>query len=339
MDYGAIDLHARYSWIRIVTADGQAVMEQRVATTRDALRGVFAGRPALRVLVESRTESEWVAQTIEGCGHAVIVASPKYALMYGHRDPQIKTDRRDVRALAEACRLGIYRRAHRVGVEQRQRRRELRVREQLVRTRTQLINLVRAQLRQEGYRLPGGASHTVPRRYATVAVSEGLRLALAPVLTLLETIGAQLRTCDAQLKVAAAADGVVQRLMTAPGVGPITALTYRAVLDDGDAVRGCAECRGVSRAGPDRRQLRLSAAERRDHESGPDGAARLAGPSQLGDLAPTRRPRRRCTPGWSASPRAAGDALPSSRWRGGWARILYAMWRDGQDYHAVPVKG
>ena len=53
MDYGAIDLHARYSWIRIVTADGQAVMEQRVATTRDALRGVFAGRPALRVLVES----------------------------------------------------------------------------------------------------------------------------------------------------------------------------------------------------------------------------------------------------------------------------------------------
>ena len=173
-----------------------------------------------------------MAQTIEGCGHEVLVASPTYALMYGHRDPQIKTDRRDVRALAEACRLGIYRRAHRVGVEQRQRRRELRVREQLVRTRTQLINLVRAQLRQEGHRLPGGASHTVPRRYATVAVSEGVRTALAPLIALLPTLAPSSATCDAQLKVVAAADGVVQRLMTAPGVGPITALTYRAVLDD-----------------------------------------------------------------------------------------------------------
>jgi transposase len=30
----------------------------------------------------------------------------------------------------------------------------------------------------------------------------------------------------------AAADPVVQRLMTAPAVGPITALTFRAALDD-----------------------------------------------------------------------------------------------------------
>ena len=70
---------------------------------------MFAQRAPLRVLVESGTESGWVAQTLEDWGHAVVVADPNYALMYGVRVRSVKTDRRDVAALAEACRLGIYR--------------------------------------------------------------------------------------------------------------------------------------------------------------------------------------------------------------------------------------
>src|SRR5690349_24019818 len=105
MEYGAIDLHARHTLIRIVTAEGTAVLDRRVTTTREALTAVFGGRPRARILIESGTEREWVAQTIEACGHDVLVVAPSYALMYGHRDPQIKTDRRDVVALAEACRL------------------------------------------------------------------------------------------------------------------------------------------------------------------------------------------------------------------------------------------
>ena len=182
MEYGAIDLHARHTLIRIVTADGQR--RARSADYDDARRAtaVFGGRPRARILIESGTESEWVAQTIEGCGQEVIVASPNYALMYGHRDPQIKTDRRDVIALAEACRLGIYKRAHRVSAEQRVRRRALRVRAHLVRVRTQAINQVRAQLRQEGYRLRTCSSAMVPTRYAALRLPAALRSVLAPLV-------------------------------------------------------------------------------------------------------------------------------------------------------------
>src|SRR5262249_58652236 len=84
------------------------------------------GRASMRVLVESGTESEWVAQVIERCGHEVIVADPNYALMYGSRHRAVKTDRRDVAALAEACRLGIYRSAHPVAAAPRAERRRLR---------------------------------------------------------------------------------------------------------------------------------------------------------------------------------------------------------------------
>ena len=82
MEYGAIDLHLKASLIRIVDGEGLVLMERRVATTRAALETVFGGRARLRVLLESGTESEWVAQTVEACGHEVIVADPNYALMY-----------------------------------------------------------------------------------------------------------------------------------------------------------------------------------------------------------------------------------------------------------------
>jgi transposase len=57
----------------------------------------------MRILVEASTESEWVAQHLEELRHEVIVADPNYGLMYGHRSRRVKTDRRDVVALAEAC--------------------------------------------------------------------------------------------------------------------------------------------------------------------------------------------------------------------------------------------
>jgi len=62
----------------------------------------------------------------------------------------VKTDRRDARALAEACVLGAYRRAHRLSDEQRHGRARLTVRDALVRTRTGYIAVARSLLRQHG---------------------------------------------------------------------------------------------------------------------------------------------------------------------------------------------
>ena len=89
MEYGAIDLHLKRSLIRIIDDCGQLVLERSVPTSREGLHQGFAGRAPMRVLLETGTESEWVAQTVEACGHAVVVADPNYALMYGH---QIATD-------------------------------------------------------------------------------------------------------------------------------------------------------------------------------------------------------------------------------------------------------
>ena len=84
MEYGAIDLHLRRSQIRIIDEAEQVVLDRRVDTTREALSEVFGGRARLRLLLESSTESEWVAQHLEGLGHEVLVADPNYPVSYTH---------------------------------------------------------------------------------------------------------------------------------------------------------------------------------------------------------------------------------------------------------------
>jgi transposase len=245
MEYGAIDLHLRRSQIRIIEEDEAIVLDRRVDTTREELSRIFGGRRRMRIVLESSTESEWVAQALEALGHEVVVADPNYAPMYGSRSRKVKTDKRDVAALAIACRRGIYRPAHRASAPARTLRQTMRIRRQLVATRSGWISLLRAVLRQEGVRLPSGSAERVVARLDQVALPAPLALVIAPVRAALAQLNAVLTTVDTTVAARAAGDAESQRLMTTPGVGPILALTFQAVMDDparfgGDAGRASA---------------------------------------------------------------------------------------------------
>jgi transposase len=172
-----------------------------------------------------------VAQHLETLGHEVVVVDPNYAAMYGARSRKIKTDKRDVAALALANRRGVFRPAHRASAAARDLRRQLRVRRQLVQQRTALINLLRALLRQEGLRLGTGAAAHVLARLDRMAVPPAVAATLAPVRKLLATVTATLKNIDARLEHRAIADAVCKLLMKVPGVGPVVALTFQATLD------------------------------------------------------------------------------------------------------------
>ena len=112
MENIGIDVHKNQSQICILT-DNAELIEKRIRTDRARFAAVLGVRPPARILIEASTESEWVARCLEAQGHEVIVADPNYAPMYAQRSRRIKTDRRDARALAEACRIKAYRKAHR----------------------------------------------------------------------------------------------------------------------------------------------------------------------------------------------------------------------------------
>jgi hypothetical protein len=112
MDNIGLALHKRETQLCVLAEDG-TVTERRIVTTRDRFTAVLSGRAPARVLPEASTESEWVARHLAALGHQVVVADPNFAPMYATRSRRVKTDRRDALTLAEACRAGTYRPAHR----------------------------------------------------------------------------------------------------------------------------------------------------------------------------------------------------------------------------------
>jgi transposase len=231
MDHIGIDVHRKDSQVCIL-GEGGELREQRIHTTPERFAAVLGERPRARILLEASTESEWVARCLEQLGHEVIVADPNFAPMYATRTRTIKTDRRDARALAEACRLGAYRPAHRLSDAQRHVRGRLTVRDALVRTRTGYISVIRALLRQHGWRVPTGSAEGFIRRVLTLSLPGRLLSELAPLLAVMRQVNQQLAYSDERIAAVARADERVQRLQTVPSVGPVTAAAFVATLDD-----------------------------------------------------------------------------------------------------------
>jgi transposase len=152
--------------------------------------------------------------------------------MYATRSRKVKTDRRDARALAEACLLGAYRPAHRLSDPQRHVRGRLLVRDAVVRTRTRYISLIRSLLRQHGYRVPSGSAENFPQRVQSLPLPGRLRSVVAPLLALMPPLNRQLAYSDERIEHLAVQDPRVPRLRSVPCVGPVTAAAFIAAIDD-----------------------------------------------------------------------------------------------------------
>jgi transposase len=230
MDYGAIDLHKNESQVRIVAGTGE-VTDRRIVTCRQRFTHLFWGRPRMKVLIEASTESEWVAQHLEALGHDVIVADPNYGPMYGHRSRRIKTDRRDVAALAEACQHGTYRVAHRRSAHQHDVQCRLNVRQELTQARTRAISLARCITRAVGLHIRSGRTESFLVRLGALDLPDSVREVLVPLEHVIELLDEELAVADEQFETMVATDPMVKRLTTVPGIGPITASAFVAALD------------------------------------------------------------------------------------------------------------
>lgn len=331
MDYGAIDLHKTQSQIRIKTSTGQ-VIDQRIATTRDRLTSVFWGRPRMLILIEASTESEWVAQHLEKMGHEVVVVDPNYSAMYGHRSRRIKTDRRDVAALAEACEQGTYRLAHRRSERQHEIQCRLNVRKEVTQARTRAISVARAITRGAGLRIPSGNTETFLARLMTLDLSPAMKTTLSPLRTVIEVCNDELAGADEQFEALVATDPMVKRLTTLPGIGPITATAFVAALDTVSR---------FDRAGQVTSYLGLVPHEYSSGEKQRRGRiVRSAHPhlqsllvQAAWRLSRSRDPRTESFRTWAqAVARRRGKKVAMVALARRLARTLFAMWRDQTEY-------
>jgi transposase len=330
-----IDVHSRESQICVLQESGE-VLQQRVPTTVARLTAVLAPLAPAQVLLEASGQSEWVAQVAERVGHQVIVADPNYEPMYPGRR-RIKTDRRDAEALAVASARGTYRAVHRRSAAQHSLQTLLGVRETLVHMRTQAINVVKAAVRGAGSRVASGAAETFVARVQAADVPLAVALVVTPLLALLETVNAQVAAVDAQLREEVRVSPAAQRLMTVPGVGPVTALAFVATID---VPTRFARTRAVAC------YLGLVPDERSSGARQRRGAITKRGPRRLRWLLVQAawavwRSERASVAGWQAW----ADRVAARRGRQvavvalarRLAGVLWAMWRDETVFHGGPL--
>jgi Transposase and inactivated derivatives len=230
-----LDLGDRKSRVCELDADGHVVLEAEIATTPAGLTRQFGDRPRCRVVLETGGHSPWVSRLLTALGHEAIVANP--AAMYGsrrQRGRRRRNDRLDAEFLARQGRSDItllHPITHRSATTQ-QHLELVRARNQVVETRTKLINHVRGAVKALGSRLPACSAEAFPAR-AGGALPEGSTTALQPMLTLITTLTQQIRAYDDELEALAAREyPVVERLRGPAGVGLVTALTYVLVIAD-----------------------------------------------------------------------------------------------------------
>ncbi|HEX8721786.1 MAG TPA: IS110 family transposase [Pyrinomonadaceae bacterium] len=337
MDFVGIDLHKTSSQICILSEGGE-MTERRIKSTRASFDEVFAGKPPARILVESSTESEWAAQHLEGLGHEVIVADPNFAPMYATRDKKIKTDKRDARALCEACRLGAYHHAHRTSERQRRVRSQLLVRSTLVRTRSKYISLIGSLARREGCRIATGGSNNFGARVEAANLPAHVMQVIAPLLESLKMLNRQIAEADDGLEQIVREDEVVRRLCTAPGVGPVTATTFAATIDDATRFGAAKQVRAYLGLVP--REYSSGERQRKGRISKAGGGrARTLLVEAAWALLRWRNAKNEALYDWAMRIAARrGRARACAALVRKLAGILYAMWRDGTEFDPQALK-
>lgn len=332
-----LDVHKVHTQACILSEEGE-VQEMRFLTDRQRLREIFGALERSRILLESSTESEWVARCLEELGHEVIVADPNYAPMYAQRSRRVKTDKRDSRALGLACASGTYRPAHRLSDGQREIRAALQARTALVQMRTRVVNVTRTMLRRDGYRVTLSHPETFADRVAKLTLPERFHREWSHLGRQLQSLNEEIADYNGRLRSWVRENEVLRRLCSMPAIGPVTAVSFVATLDTPERFAGPRQVEAYlglvpseRSSGEKQRRGRLTKAGNRQMRSLLVEAAWGIVRSKRPETEPLRRWAERI--GQRRGKKVAVVALARKL-----AGILFVMWRDGQDFDPVRLR-
>jgi transposase len=233
MDHVAIDLGGRESQICVRQGDGTIVEEKRWPTR--SLGKYLKGLARSRVVMETCAEAFGVADAAIEAGHEAVVVPATLVRALGVGSRGLKNDVRDARNLSEAsCRMARLPSVHIPSQISRELKMSCGMRQALVGSRTKLINTVRGWLRGQALgALQSGAPESFPGRVRKLLAKQGRETpsCVERQLTAIGSLSEQVTAAEREMDELAKKDPVCRRLMTVPGVGPLTAIRYLSTID------------------------------------------------------------------------------------------------------------
>ena len=331
MEHVAIDLGGRESQVCVRAEDGRILEEKRWPTRR--LGEYLAKRPPSRVVVETCAEGFYVADLAEQHGHdrRVVPATLVRSLGVGERG--LKSDKRDARKLSEvSCRIDLPS-VHVPSTESRQLKTQLGMRDALVSSRTMLINTVRGWLRAEALAIPKSADAFVRR--IREAKGAALPSYVERQLQMIDALSEQIDEADQEVAQRAKKHPVCPRLMSVPGIGPVTALHFVSALDDATRFKSAHDVQAYLGLTPGQDS---SSARERSTSITKAGSTPLRRCLVQAAWAARRARGKHPMVDWSLEvEKRRGKRIAIVAFARKLAGILFALWRDGTLYN--PLEG
>jgi transposase len=228
--------------VHAIDAAGRVVVAK--AIKRKDVLSFFASLPPCLVGLEACGTSHHWGRELQALGHDVRLMPPAYVKAYVRRQ---KNDAADAAAICEAVTRPSMRFVRVRSIANQSILMRHKVREMLVGQRTQLLNGLRGHLGELGIIAAQGPNKA---RMLGDAIADGeiiaempeipdcVREALRPLADQIRVLDGAITALDKEIMLLAKADAVATRLMTIPGIGPVTASAITATVQDVSAFSG-----------------------------------------------------------------------------------------------------
>jgi len=233
--YTALDVSLRSVSICIIDEEGSIQYEGKVDSEVNKIIACLKtfSTDITTVGFEAGTLTQYLTYGLQASGYEVICLEARQvnSALSAMRN---KTDKNDARGIAQILRTGWYSRVHVKSFESHLVRALLTSRTAVLKKCVDLENEIRGLIRLIGVKLPGTLKHGIfdTTVRALIERNNTLASALIPLLDARLVLYKTYLKLDNQVKALVREDPVCQRLMTVPGVGAITALTFKAAVDD-----------------------------------------------------------------------------------------------------------
>jgi transposase len=230
--YVGLDVSLKLTSICVVDQTGSVVREGVVDSDPEAIAAFVRSDALVRIGLETGPTATWLWTELKRLDLPVICIDARHAKAVLKMQIN-KSDRNDAAGIARIMQTGWFKEVRVKDLDSHSVRALLASRALLVKIKRDLENQIRGLLKNLGLVI-GRAKFNVfaVRAEELIENRPELIAAVRPLLVARKAIEQQVGDLDRKVLRLARHDVQVRRFMTVPGVGPITALCFKATVDD-----------------------------------------------------------------------------------------------------------